>query len=503
MGMNTQELKETCSIVHDKAFDSVKTRGGFLMKKNDDNTIHVHWKGAPEAILAMCSQYYDTTGIVKAIDYDTREKLNHIAQAMAIDGLQCIAFAHKKSCIDLYENRISCQMLEDDCLTFIGLVGVKDPCQPGVGKAVEDCQSAGVNIKMITTEEALIARAIATECGTLKPERSMDSEVVEGAEFQNYTEEERMAKVDKICVMASASSSDMLLLVQCLRKKGHIVALIGTDTVDAAALREADVGISVGLQATDVAKESSDIAILDGDFVSVVKVLKWGRAAFNHIQIFAWFQLTVSITSLVIDFVTAVSASEPPTIKIVASISSGEIPFAALQVLWVKLIIGTLAALALAIGKPSKELMKCQVDGKPLITNIMWRNILAQAIYHIAILLTIQFKGRAIFSVDDKVKDTQMFNTFVLCQVFNKFNARELKKKNIFRRIHRNKLFISIIGVIIILQVVIVEFLKRFAGTKRLNWGQWGASIGIAAMSWPVAWYVNWITIPNKSFCPI
>ncbi|KAF2284298.1 hypothetical protein GH714_020318 [Hevea brasiliensis] len=87
MGMNTQELKETCSIVHDEAFDSVKTSGGFLMKKNDDNTIHVHWKGTPEAILAMCSQYYDTTGIVKAIDYDTREKLNHIAQAMAIDGL--------------------------------------------------------------------------------------------------------------------------------------------------------------------------------------------------------------------------------------------------------------------------------------------------------------------------------------------------------------------------------------------------------------------------------
>ncbi|KAJ9182186.1 hypothetical protein P3X46_006209 [Hevea brasiliensis] len=499
MGMNTRELKETCSILHGEAFDSKKRRGGFLMKKNNDNTIHVHWKGTPEAILAMCSQYYDTTGIVKAIDYDTREKLNHVAQVMATDGLQCVAFAHKKTSIDLYENGISHQLIEDDCLAFIGLVGVKDLCQPGVQKAVEDCQYAGVNIKMVTRDGVLVARAIATECGILKPEQSMESEVVEGAEFQNYTEEERMAKVDKIRVMASASPSDILLMVKYLRQKGHMVAVIGTDTEDAAALREADIGISMGIQAADVAKESSDIVILD-DFVSVVNVLKWGRTMFNQIQIFAQFQLTLSITSLAIDFVTAVSASEPPTIKIVATISSGEIPFAALQVLWVKLIMGTLAAVALATGQPSKELMKCPVDGKPLITNIMWRNILAQAIYHVAILLTIHFKGKAIFGVNEEVKDTMMFNTFVLCQVFNKFNARELKKKNIFKRIHKNKLFVGIIGAIIILQVVMVEFLKRFAGTERLNWEQWGASIGIAAMSWPVAWYVKRIPVPNKPF---
>lgn len=500
MGMNTREIKETCSILHGEAFNSAKRRSGFLVKRNNDNTIHVHWKGTPETILAMCSQYYDTTGIAKAIDCETRKKLNHVAQVMATDGLQCIAFAHRRTSTDLYESGISHQVIEDDCLSFIGLVGVKDLCQPGLPKAVGDCQYAGVNIKMVTRDGASIARDIATECGILKPEQNIESEVVEGAEFQNYTHEERMAKVDKIRVMASASSSDMLLMVKYLRQKGKIVAVIGTDTEDAAALREADIGISIGLQATDTAKESSDIVILDDDFVSVVNVLKWGRTMLNQIQIFVQFQLSLSITSLAIDLVTAVSASEPPTIKITAAISAGEIPFAALQVLWVKLIMGTLAALALAIGQPSKELMKCPVDGKPLITNIMWRNILAQAIYHIAILLTIQFKGKAIFGVNDGVKDTLMFNTFVLCQVFNKFNAREPKKKNIFKRIHKNKLFVGIIGAIIVLQVVMVEFLKRFAGTERLNWGQWGASIGIAAMSWPVAWYVKWIPVPSKPF---
>lgn len=500
MNMNMNELKESCSILHDEAFDPMKTRGGFLMRKNTDNTIHVHWKGTSEVILAMCSQYYETTGKVNAMDCGAREKLKQIHLDMAADGLLCVAFAHKKITRDPFEYGMSHQMLDENCLTLLGLIGVKDPCQTRIKKAVEDCHSAGVNIKMVTRDSTLIARAIATECGILKPNQGMDSELVEALEFRNYTQKERMEKVDKISVIARGSPLDMLLMVQCLKEKGHVVMVTGDDTVDAAALREADIGVSMGFQATGVAKESSDIVILDDDFVSVVNVLKWGRTMFNSIQIFTQFQLTVCITSLVIDFVPAVSAREPPTIEILAAISSGEVPVAALQLLWVKLIMGTLAALALARGQPSKELMKHPVDRNLLITNIMWRNILAQATYHIAILLTLKFKGKAIFGVNDKVKDTLVFNTSVLCLVFNKFNERELKKKNIFKRIRKSKLFLSITGGIILLQIMMVEFLKRFAGTERLNWGQWGASIGIAAMSWPLALCVKWIPVPNKPF---
>lgn len=123
---------------------------------------------------------------------------------------------------------------------------------------------------------------------------------------------------------------------------------------------------------------------------------------------------------------------------------------------------------------------------------------MAQALYQIVILLSLQFKGEEIFNVSEKVKDTLIFNTFVLCQVFNEFNARKLEKKNVFEGIHKNKLFLGIIGITIVLQVVMVEFLKKFADTERLNWGQWGACIGIAAISWPIGWLVKYIPVPEK-----
>ncbi|RVX21757.1 putative calcium-transporting ATPase 13, plasma membrane-type [Vitis vinifera] len=292
--------------------------------------------------------------------------------------------------------------------------------------------------------------------------------VVEGEVFRKYTPEERMEKVDKICVMARSSPFDKLLMVQCLKLKGHVVAVTGDGTNDAPALKEADIGLSMGIQGTEVAKESSDIIILDDNFASVATVLRWGRCVYNNIQKFIQFQLTVNVAALVINFVAAVSAG----------------------------------ALALATEQPTRELMEKPPVGRtePLISNIMWRNILAQALYQIAVLLTLQFRGESIFGVSEKVKNTLIFNTFVLCQVFNEFNARKLEKKNVFKGLHKNKLFLGIIGMTIILQVVMVEFLKKFADTERLNWGQWGACIGIAAASWPIGWVVKGIPVSDKPF---
>ncbi|KAL0348910.1 UNVERIFIED_CONTAM: putative calcium-transporting ATPase 13, plasma membrane-type [Sesamum angustifolium] len=137
---------------------------------------------------------------------------------------------------------------------------------------------------------------------------------------------------------------------------------------------------------------------------------------------------------------------------------------------------------------------------EPLISNVMWRNLLAQALYQIAVLLILQFKGESILGVSKTVNDTLIFNTFVLCQVFNEFNARKLEKKNVFEGIHRNKLFLGIIVVTVVLQVVMVEFLKKFADTERLTWSQWGVCIGIAAASWPIGWVVKFIPVPERPF---
>ncbi|KAK4482843.1 hypothetical protein RD792_010015 [Penstemon davidsonii] len=483
LNMDFEAVKRDSNILHVEAFNSEKKRSGVLLKKVGDGTSHVHWKGAAEMILAMCSNYYNIEGNTQALNDGERHEFNQIIQGMAACSLRCIAFAHKQ----VSEINETHKKIPENGLTLLGLVGLKDPCRPGVKKAVEDCQHAGVNVKMITGDNIFTAKAIATECGILRFNQDVnDGSVVEGVEFRNYTDKKRMEKVDKICIMARSSPFDKLLMVQCLRKKGHVVAVTGDGTNDAPALKEADIGLSMGIQGTEVAKESSDIVILNDDFASVAIVLRWGRCVYNNIQKFIQFQLTVNVAALVINFVAAVSA--------------GEVPLTAVQLLWVNLIMDTLGALALATEKPTKELMEKRPVGRnePLITNIMWRNLLSQAFYQITVLLVLQFRGESILGVGEKVNDTMIFNSFVLCQVFNEFNARKLEKKNVFEGIHRNKLFLGIIGVTLILQVVMVEFLKKFADTERLNWGQWGLCVGISAASWPIGWLVKCVPVPDR-----
>ncbi|KAG5560234.1 hypothetical protein RHGRI_003504 [Rhododendron griersonianum] len=246
LNLDMEGLKQSCEIVHVEAFNSTKKRSGVLMRKKGENTTNVHWKGAAEMVLAMCSNYYDVSGNIKVLDGFERKKFDQIIQGMAANSLRCIAFAHKQ--VPEQENEEGKIHIEENCLTLLGLVGLKDPCRPGAKKAVEECQYAGVNVKMITGDNIFTARAIATDCGILKPNQDMESgAVVEGVEFRSYTPEERMEKVDKICVMARSSPFDKLLMVQCLRQKGHVVAVTGDGTNDAPALKEADIGLSMGI----------------------------------------------------------------------------------------------------------------------------------------------------------------------------------------------------------------------------------------------------------------
>ncbi|KAL3724807.1 hypothetical protein ACJRO7_029901 [Eucalyptus globulus] len=486
LSMDMEETKKSCEVIQVEAFNSQKKRSGVLIRKSLDNTFHVHWKGAAEMVLAKCSSFYDGLGIVKDLDEDERARFEQIIQGMAASSLRCIALAHRQVSEEAILEREDGTKIEEDSLTLLGLVGIKDPCRPGVKSAVQACQDAGVNIKMITGDNIFTAKAIAAECGILRPGDDASSEaIVEGADFRNYTPEERLRRVEKIRVMARSSPFDKLLMVQCLKQKGHVVAVTGDGTNDAPALKEADIGLSMGIQGTEVAKESSDIVILDDNFASVATVLRWGRCVYNNIQKFIQFQLTVNVAALVINFVAAVS--------------SGDVPLTAVQLLWVNLIMDTLGALALATERPTRELMEKPPVGRiePLITSVMWRNIVAQATYQMAVLLTLQFKGESIFGVDEAVKRTLIFNAFVLCQVFNEFNARKLEKRNVFEGIHKNKLFLGIIFVTVVLQVVMVEFLQRFADTERLSWGQWGACVGIAAASWPIGWVVKCIPVPD------
>ncbi|KAI3678880.1 hypothetical protein L6452_38184 [Arctium lappa] len=488
LDLDMEKLKQTSTVLQVETFNSKKKRSGILIRRVADNRMNVHWKGAAEMVLAMCSKYYQSNGCIKTINSDERTQLENIIEGMAASSLRCIAFAYKKV-LEHREDSTVYRTLSEEGLTLLGIVGLKDPCRPGAKKAIETCRSAGVNIKMITGDNVFTAKAIAAECGILEfGQQDCKGEVVEGVEFRNYTDEERMRKVDSIRVMARSSPFDKLLMVQCLKRKGHVVAVTGDGTNDAPALKEADIGLSMGIQGTEVAKQSSDIVILDDDIASVSTVLMWGRCVYNNIQKFIQFQLTVNVAALVINFIAAVSA--------------GDVPLTAVQLLWVNLIMDTLGALALATERPTDELMNKPPVGRvePLITNVMWRNLFAQSLYQIIILLTFQFRGKTIFDVNERVKNTIIFNTFVFCQVFNEFNSRKLEQRNIFRGIHTNRLFLGITGMTIILQVVMVEFLKNFADTEKLNGVQWGVCIAIAALSWPIGWIVKLIPVPDKPF---
>ncbi|MCD7466174.1 hypothetical protein HAX54_002618 [Datura stramonium] len=501
MNMDVQQLENSCTVVHAESFNS-EYQGRVLIRRNADSRAHMHHKGTPEAILAMCSRYYEKTGEIKAINDDARAALQQTITKMKMDGLQCVGFAYRSVTAEHqidHEGHFHPKLKEDDSI-LLAFVGLKAPCREQARKAVMDCQDAGVNIKIITKDDIHTARASAIDCGIIDPNHAISTgEVIEGTTFQEYAEDERLEKVENIRVIARASTLDKLLMVRCLQQKGHVVAVTGDRVGDAEALREANVGLSLGNQGTDTARDNSDIVIMDDNFASIARALSWGRTTYSNVQIFTQYQLAATIASLVIDFVTAISASEPGTINIVTVISAGNVPYAMLQVLWVKLMVGTLAAVALTIDRPGTKLMQQPpTDQKePFITNIMWKNIVGQALYLISVLLTIQFTGESGYQLSDKEKDTMIFNIFVLCQLFNIFNLRKYEG-GLLRELKTKRLFWGIVGMIVIIQVAMVEMLKKFACTERLNWQQWKVCIGIASLSMLVSWLIKLIPVPKK-----
>lgn len=494
VGMNFVTARSESSILHVFPFNSEKKRGGVAIQTADSD-VHIHWKGAAEIVLACCTGYIDANDQLVEIDEEKMTFFKKAIEDMANDSLRCVAIAYRpyeKEKVPDNEEQLAHWSLPEEELVLLAIVGIKDPCRPGVKDSVQLCQKAGVKVKMVTGDNVKTAKAIALECGILSSLADVtERSVIEGKTFRALSDSEREEIAESISVMGRSSPNDKLLLVQALRRKGHVVAVTGDGTNDAPALHEADIGLAMGIAGTEVAKESSDIIILDDNFASVVKVVRWGRSVYANIQKFIQFQLTVNVAALVIN--------------VVAAISSGDVPLNAVQLLWVNLIMDTLGALALATEPPTDHLMDRTPVGRrePLITNIMWRNLLIQAMYQVSVLLVLNFRGISILGLEHqptehaiKVKNTLIFNAFVICQIFNEFNARKPDEFNIFKGVTRNYLFMGIVGFTVVLQVIIVEFLGKFTTTTRLNWKQWLISVAIGFIGWPLAVVGKLIPVP-------
>ncbi|KAK4483758.1 hypothetical protein RD792_010960 [Penstemon davidsonii] len=496
LGMDFSAARSDSVIIHAFPFNSEKKRGGVAVKTSDSE-VHVHWKGAAEIVLASCTSYIDANDNVAQMDEDKLSFFKKAIEDMASGSLRCVAIAyrmHEKEKVPTSDEELESWELPDGDLILLAIVGIKDPCRPGVKDAVQLCTNAGVKVRMVTGDNLQTARAIALECGILGSNAdATEPNLIEGKSFRNMSEAQRLEVADKISVMGRSSPNDKLLLVQALRKKGHVVAVTGDGTNDAPALHEADIGLAMGIQGTEVAKESSDIIILDDNFASVVKVVRWGRSVYANIQKFIQFQLTVNVAALVIN--------------VVAAITSGNVPLNAVQLLWVNLIMDTLGALALATEAPTDHLMRRPPVGRrePLITNIMWRNLLIQALYQVTVLLILNFRGMSILNLEHdstnhafRVKNTLIFNAFVFCQVFNEFNARKPDEFNVWKGVTTNRLFMGIVGIEVVLQVVIIFFLGKFTSTVRLSWQLWLVSIAIGIVSWPLAVVGKLIPVPER-----
>ncbi|KAK5954109.1 plasma membrane calcium [Knufia fluminis] len=461
-------------------------------------------KGAAEIMLLKASDtisdIYSEDFITKPMTVEDRERLSGTIDEYAQHSLRTIGMLTK----DFPQwPPAGAKRMEDDKnmadfddlfsdMTWVGLVGIHDPLRPGVIEAVNQCRSSGVIVRMVTGDNITTARAIATECGILRPEEP-DTVVMEGPKFRQLPDEEMNKIIPRLRVLARSSPEDKRILVGKLKAMGETVAVTGDGTNDGPALKMADVGFSMGIAGTEVAKEASSIILLDDNFASTITALMWGRAVNDAVKKFLQFQITVNITAVVLTFISSIASSENASV------------LTAVQLLWVNLIMDTLAALALATDPPTNKILERppQKKSEALITHNMWKMIVGQAIYQLVVSLVLYFAGMKIFSYGGpeqrKQLDTIVFNTFVWMQIFNEFNNRRLDNKfNIFEGIQRNFWFIGINCIMVGGQIMIVFVGGAAFRITRINGTQWAICLLCAAPC--LLWAVLIRCLPDRYF---
>ncbi|KAL2043042.1 hypothetical protein N7G274_004101 [Stereocaulon virgatum] len=494
------EERSVADIVQLVPFDSDRKCMGVVVRLGS-GTFRLLVKGAAEILLAKAtSELVDTAGEdllrCEMTDSDTARVSANIAE-FASRSLRTIAMLYKDfeqwppvGARTLDEDQ-SLAVFEDvfHDMTLLSIVAIQDPLREGVSKAVSRCQDAGVKVRMVTGDNVMTATAIAEQCGI----KTKDGLVLEGPRFREMTLAAMDEAIPHLEVLARSSPQDKRLLVERLKLLGETVAVTGDGTNDGPALALADVGFSMGIAGTEVAKEASAIILMDDNFSSIVKAIMWGRSVNDAVAKFLQFQLTVNITAVVLAFVSAVSSPNSQSV------------LSAVQLLWVNLIMDTFAALALATDAPTEKILDRKPVPKraPLITTNMWKMIVGQAIYQLVVTFVLYFAGSSIlgYSKNDSVLqtelDTMVFNTFVWMQIFNEFNNRRLDNKlNIFEGVLRNPYFIVINCIMVAGQIMIIFVGGKAFQIKRITGTQWAVCILCALPC--LLWAVILRYIPDK-----
>ncbi|KAL8792570.1 MAG: hypothetical protein Q9195_004792 [Heterodermia aff. obscurata] len=496
------EERAGVEIVQLIPFDSDRKCMGVVIRLASGN-YRLLVKGAAELLLAKATrELIDATEENLHVHDLTEYSRSHASQTIedfASQSLRTIAMLYKDfpawppAEARRIEGDHSLAVFEDvfQDMTFLAVLGIQDPLRDGVSQAVKKCQDAGVMVRMVTGDNITTASAIATQCGIKTP----DGLVMEGPKFRQLFNADMDALLPQLQVLARSSPDDKRILVARLKHLGETVAVTGDGTNDGPALKTADVGFSMGIAGTEVAKEASAIILMDDNFSSIVNAIMWGRSVNDAVAKFLQFQITVNITAVVLAFVSAVSSPDMHSV------------LSAVQLLWVNLIMDTFAALALATDAPSEKILNRPPVPKraALITTNMWKMILGQAVYQLAVTFTLYFAGAKILHYDLDANNgllrtelnTIVFNTFVWMQIFNEFNNRRLDNKfNIFEGVLKNYFFIGINAIMIGGQIMIIFVGGKAFQIKRINGHQWAICILCALPC--LIWAMVLRSVPDK-----
>lgn len=462
---NYLELREGARVLDQLTFSTERKFMATLVKSPLIGKKVLYIKGAPEIVLGKCKEVILDGRRVDSVEYRSTVEAQLLGyQNMA---MRTLGFAFRL--VEDNEPDDCVALVSENNLNFLGVVAISDPIRPDVPAAVAKCQSAGIGIKIVTGDTPGTATEIARQIGLWKPEDTERNRIT-GVAFAELSDEEALDRVMDLKIMSRARPTDKQRLVQLLQQKGAVVAVTGDGTNDAPALNHAQVGLSMGT-GTSVAKEASDITLLDDSFNSIGTAVMWGRSLYKNIQRFIVFQLTINFVALLI--------------VLLGSIVGTELPLTVTQMLWVNLIMDTFAALALASIPPSESVM----NDKPrrstdfIISKAMQHNIFGVGTLFLVVLMAMIYYFTNADGGMTVQRLTIFFTFFVMLQFWNLFNARvfgttDSAFKGLTKSYGMELIVLAILGG----QFLIVQFGGAVFRTEPLDWQTWLIIIGSSSL---------------------
>ena len=433
-----------------------------------ENKPYLFIKGAPEVVMSFCN---DTEEVINEAKNTLKEFQNK--------AMRTLAFAYKE--LNNVDELNKAALLQAENLSHLSLqaiVSISDPIRLDVPNAVEQCQQAGISIKMVTGDTSATAIEIAKQIGIWNEDATNEDEKalwhITGTDFAALNDSDAYALVDKLKVMSRARPTDKQRLVELLKSQNEVVAVTGDGTNDAPALNHAHVGLSLG-SGTSVAKEASDMTLLDDSFRSITHAVMWGRSLYKNIQRFLYFQLVINLTVLLLVLGVALMGLE--------------MPLTITQILWINLIMDTFAAMALASLSPSLDLLKekPRKSSDFIISKSIFQSIIGVSVLFFGILISMLYIYNNHTNGNINTHElTILFTVFVMLQVWNLFNAKVLGTiQSAFQGLTKEKGFLFVLLIIGIGQWIIVTFGGKMFRTEPLSLVEWGV---LTIVTSPVLW---------------